>query len=211
MPDASIVIVIVVLLFSVVVHEVAHGYAAYKLGDPTAKMMGRLTLNPINHIDPVWTIIIPAFMYVTMGFVFGGAKPVPVNYYNLHKPKRDMAIVAAAGPLSNLILLILASIIFKVLLNFGFMNNTIHNFLFYMAFINAILMGFNLIPIPPLDGSKILMGFLTHEQADKFEEFSKYGFLVIFGILILGDLTGISIIGLILRPVINFAQFIFYL
>ncbi|PIE77568.1 MAG: site-2 protease family protein [Candidatus Delongbacteria bacterium] len=205
-----IVIIILALLFSVVVHEVAHGYVAYKLGDPTAKNMGRLTLNPIPHIDPIWTILIPTVMYMTVGFVFGGAKPVPVNYYNLRKPKRDMALVAAAGPLSNLLLAIISITLFKFFVSLGFVNQILHDLLYYMVMVNTVLMAFNLLPIPPLDGSKILMGVLSNEQAEKYEEFSSYGFIIIFGILLLGDVIGTSILGLFLKPFIAIAHNAFY-
>lgn len=232
--SSSVIIVIVVLLFSVVFHEVAHGWIAYKLGDPTAKALGRLTLNPIPHIDPMMTIVVPIICYVTMGFAFGGAKPVPVNPYNFKNMKKDMAITAAAGPLSNLLLLTTAIIIYKTLLFFGICDNLIDrmivnsiftntatevNFLYktfilFIAFsviINAVLMVFNLFPIPPLDGSKILMGFLNHRQAAKFEELSRYGFIIIIGIILFGSVFNISIFGAVIGPVIEgFLNFTFF-
>jgi len=220
--DSSVIIVIIVLLFSVIFHEVAHGWIAYKLGDPTAKNLGRLTLDPIPHIDPMMTIIVPIFLYITMGFAFGGAKPVPVNPYNFKRPKRDMAIVAAAGPVSNLILAAVAIILYKVLTGFGILEpmtlsrfyaddlSIIDNLFQFTVIINVVLMVFNLLPIPPLDGSKILMGFLSHENAMKFESFSRYGFIIIIGIILLGDVINFSLIGAVIRPVMTFSLNLLY-
>jgi len=204
MPNASIVILIVVLLFSVVVHEVAHGWAADKLGDPTARKLGRLTLNPIVHIDLMWTIVIPIIMYLSMGFIFGGAKPVPINPYNFKNPKQGMAISAAAGPISNLLMATLGVVAFKVSSPFGlvpeFGVEFFNNFIAHFVFINCILMLFNLLPIPPLDGSKVLMGFMSYQTAAKYENMSQYGFFIIIGMILLGDLTGISLMSYLLMP-----------
>jgi len=210
---------IIVLLFSVIIHEVAHGWVAYMLGDKTAYKMGRLTLNPIPHIDPVMTILMPLMLGFATGWriMFGGAKPVPVNPYNFRNPKRGMAITAAAGPLSNLLLIAVTIIAFKTLIIFGFIDqyevvsrfnydemNFIDIFFIYTVMINTVLMAFNLIPIPPLDGSKILMGFLSDEHAYKFESMSKYGLYILFGLLFLGSFMDFSIIGMIINPFINF-------
>ena len=216
---ASIVVMVIVLLFSVVFHEVAHGWVAYILGDRTAYKMGRLTLNPVPHIDPMMTILMP----LMLGFMtdwrvmFGGAKPVPVNPYNFKNPQKGMAITAAAGPASNLILIIVVMIVFKTFSALGLIDkyemmsrlnydslNFVDTFFIYAIVINSVLMVFNLIPIPPLDGSKIIMGFLSPRQADKYESFSRYGIYVLIGILLLGSVSGFSIIGAILYPFINF-------
>ena len=216
---ASIVVMVIVLLFSVVFHEVAHGWAAYMLGDRTAYKMGRLTLNPIPHIDPMMTILMP----LMLGFMtdwrvmFGGAKPVPVNPYNFKNPQKGMASTAAAGPASNLTLIIVVMTLFKTLTALGFIDkyemmsrlnydnlNFVDTFFIYAIVINSVLMVFNLIPIPPLDGSKIIMGFLSPRQADKYESFSRYGIYVLIGLLLLGSVSGFSIIGAILYPFINF-------
>ena len=167
-------------LFAITVHEVAHGWVANKLGDKTAKIMGRLTLNPLKHIDPIGTVLIPIILYWAGGFIFGWAKPVPVNPMNFNNPKRDTAIVATAGPVSNLIMTILWALIAK----FGILllqnNVQIGLVLNYMGqigiFINLIFMILNLIPIPPLDGSKILMGFLSNRVAAKYNLIEPYGF-----------------------------------
>lgn len=215
--DPSVVVMILVLLFAVIFHEVCHGWVADKLGDPTARNLGRLTLNPVPHIDPLMTIVMPAICYITMGFVFGGAKPVPVNPYNFRNPKRDMAITAAAGPASNFLLIIISIVLYKILvavgvfepmIGYGRINNgdlsIFEYFFFYSIIVNSVLMTFNLIPIPPLDGSKILMGFLNYEQARKFESVSRYGIMIIIGIIFLGDLFNFSIIGSVVWPVATF-------
>jgi Zn-dependent protease len=217
--SSAIVIMIIVLLFSVVFHEVAHGWTAYVLGDKTAYRMGRLTLNPIPHIDPVMTVLMPLVLgFVTnWQFMFGGAKPVPVNPFNFKKPKRDMAICAAAGPLSNLILIALTIILYKILVMLGFIDNYevvrrlnynemnfADTFFVYAVMINSVLMAFNLIPIPPLDGSKVLMGFLSYKQAEKFESLSRYGLYILLGIFLLESIFNFSIFGLVIYPFINF-------
>lgn len=217
--SSAIVIMIIVLLFSVVFHEVAHGWTAYVLGDKTAYRMGRLTLNPIPHIDPVMTVLMPLVLgFVTnWQFMFGGAKPVPVNPFNFKKPKRDMAICAAAGPLSNLILIALTIILYKILVMLGFIDNYevvrrlnynemnfADTFFVYAVMINSVLMAFNLIPIPPLDGSKVLMGFLSYKQAEKFESLSRYGLYILLGIFLLESIFKFSIFGLVIYPFINF-------
>ncbi|MBU4486765.1 MAG: site-2 protease family protein [Candidatus Delongbacteria bacterium] len=219
MMSTSIVIMIIVLLFSVVFHEVAHGWIAYMLGDKTAYKMGRLTLNPIPHIDPMMTILMPLMLGFMTNWqvMFGGAKPVPVNPYNFKNPKKGMAITAAAGPASNLLLIIVTILLFKILGILGFIDkyevvarfnyddlNFLDTFFIYSVMINSVLMVFNLLPIPPLDGSKILMGFLTDDQAYKYESMSRYGMYILIGILLLGSILNFSIIGAIIYPFINF-------
>ncbi len=216
--DPNIIVMIIVLLFSVVFHEVAHGWIAFLLGDKTAYKMGRLTLNPIPHIDPFMTILMPLMLGFMTNWrvMFGGAKPVPVNPYNFKNPKKGMAITAAAGPLSNLTLILFVVILFKLLVMLGFIDNYevqvrffrnemnfVDSFFIYAVLINTVLMVFNLIPIPPLDGSKVIMGFLSYEQAAKYESFSRYGMYVLIGILILGNLAEFSLIGEIIYPFIN--------
>jgi Zn-dependent protease len=217
--DPGIIIMIIVLLFSVVFHEVAHGWIAYLLGDKTAYKMGRLTLNPIPHIDPIMTVLMPLMLgfLTNWQFMFGGAKPVPVNPFNFRKPKRDMAITAAAGPVSNLVLIIFTIVLYKLMVILGFIDNFevvrrlnldeltfIDTFFIYAVMINAVLMAFNLIPIPPLDGSKIVMGFMNYRQAEKFESFSRYGLFIILGIMMLESLLKFSLFGTVIYPFINF-------
>ena len=179
------------VLFAITVHEVAHGWVAKKCGDKTAFIMGRLTLNPINHIDLIGTIIVPAVLLIFAGFAFGWAKPVPVNFANLKHPKRDMALVAAAGPGSNLIMAILWGLIAKLgvvlLLSLQWKWALA---LVYMGqagiIINIVLMVLNLIPIPPLDGSRIVTSFLSPKLAYKYNRIGPYGFFIILFLLATG-------------------------
>jgi Zn-dependent protease len=176
--DATIIFFIAILIMSVVIHEVSHGFAAEQLGDPTARMAGRLTLNPIPHIDPLGSIIIPALLALSPGnFIFGWAKPVPYNPYNLKNQKWGPAIVAAAGPLSNLLM----ALIFGLAVRFGsvYMTPAFLDVSKYIVLINILLAVFNSIPLPPLDGSKILAAFLPYKYAYTLESLQQYSFLFI--------------------------------
>lgn len=191
-----IIISVVLLIFSVIVHECAHGVMADKCGDPTARMLGRITLNPIKHIDPFFTIIMPAMLAILHLPVFGGAKPVPVNYNNLRNPKRDMIWVAAAGPVSNILLVLIAAlfmIIFYRLAALGMIPVNIIIFIqdILMLFIgiNLALALFNLIPIPPLDGSRIAYGLLPYQLANSYAKLERFGIVIIFILLYLGALN----------------------
>ncbi|MCK4608537.1 MAG: site-2 protease family protein [Gammaproteobacteria bacterium] len=189
----TIAVMILPLLFGITVHEVAHGWMASKLGDKTALLMGRLTLNPIKHIDPVGTIIVPGVLVLLGGVIFGWAKPVPVTYANLKKPKRDMALVAAAGPLSNLLMAFIWAFIMK--LSVVLFQHGLHWMLaiVYMGeagiLINLMLMTLNLIPIPPLDGSRIVSGFLPARAAYKYNKLEPYGFFILLLLLATRVLT----------------------
>lgn len=194
------IILYFVLLFAITIHEAAHGWAASKFGDLTAYHMGRVTLNPIPHIDIIGTVIFPLLMIFQGVPLFGWAKPVPVNPLNLRNPKRDNLWISAAGPLSNLT----AALAFFILLRiikavspqaFYFNPNLSGGFqpiqgviivLFYGILINIILAIFNMIPIPPLDGSGVLMGFLSDEAAQKYDVIRPYGFIILLGLLFLG-------------------------
>ncbi|MCK4576631.1 site-2 protease family protein [candidate division WOR-3 bacterium] len=187
-----IILNVVILLLSIIVHEISHGFAALKLGDPTAKMSGRLTLNPIPHIDILGTIILPV-MLVVMGspFLFGWAKPVPVNPLNFRNPKRDMMITSLFGPLSNLALAIIFAVLYRVFLILGLKGNIPLQVFEFGAAINILLFCFNLLPIPPLDGSKVLMYFMPDNIAEGFSKIERFGFIIIFGLFFLGILGGI--------------------
>lgn len=185
------------VLFAITVHEVAHGWIASKFGDPTAKLLGRLTLNPIKHIDLLGTIIIPSILLFLGGFIFGWAKPVPVNWHNLKHPKRDMALVAAAGPSANFMMAFGWAIIAKAgtLLMAQGMGWALA--IIYMGqagiMINLMLMYLNLLPIPPLDGWRVVAGFLPTQITLRLERFEPLGFLLLLLLLAVGILSLILI------------------
>jgi Zn-dependent protease len=175
---------IAILIFSVVVHEVSHGLAAFWLGDPTAKYAGRLTLNPIKHLDPWGSFIIPFFLAIAnVGIIFGWAKPVPYNPFNLRNQKYGPALVGLAGPLSNVLLALLAGAVLKTLLILGVPDGLIvYKVLALVILINILLLVFNLLPIPPLDGSKLLFAFLPISEHTKIM-LERYGIVFLFAFL----------------------------
>lgn len=204
----QVIISLFVVLFAITIHEASHGWAAYKMGDPTAYAMGRITLNPIAHIDPIGTILLPLILVIMGAPPFGWAKPVPVNPLNLKDPRRDNLIISAAGPLSNFCVAFIAFLGIQLL---KFLNpNLFHPYgglsgpasgifliLYYTVLINIILAIFNLIPIPPLDGSGVLMGLISAEAAEKYEQIRPYGFMILL-ILIMTGFIG-RILGVIMR------------
>lgn len=165
---------------SVVIHEVSHGYAALALGDPTAKYQGRLTLNPLSHLDPIGSFLVPLLGYWAGGFLIGWAKPVPFNPYNLRNAKWGEAIVAIAGPLSNIFLAIIFGLIIRFSATSGILNEAFLNLANFVVMINITLAIFNLIPIPPLDGSKILFAVLPYRWRELRESFEKFGLILVF-------------------------------
>lgn len=170
--------IIFVLGTAVILHECAHGWVALKFGDPTAKLLGRLTLNPFKHIDPIGTVLVPIITKLTLGFPFGWAKPVPVNFANLNNPKRDMIFVALAGPAVNIVLALVAS----VFLSFA-------PKIFSLAVvINLMLATFNMMPIPPLDGSRVVAGLLPTSLARKYLYLEPFGFIIVIVLLQSGAL-----------------------
>jgi len=184
-------------MIAVVIHEFAHGWAAYKLGDPTAKYSGRLTLNPLAHVDLYGTIIFPLLLaFMSHGrFIFGWAKPVPINYWGLKNPKKDIVWVGLAGPAANFLLALIVS----GLINLKIMPEILTVILSMVAAYNLLLGIFNLIPIPPLDGSRVLMGLLPYRLSEKYVMLEPYGFIILFAMMFLG-LTDLVII-----PVLNLA------
>ncbi len=188
------------VIFAITVHEVAHGWVANKLGDGTAKMLGRLTLSPIKHIDPIGTIVVPIALVLISGFAFGWAKPVPVNARNFKRPRRDMAIVAVAGPIANVIMAIMWVLFLKLATLVSDVN--IAKGLVAMASagitINIVLFVFNLFPIPPLDGSKVLAGIAPPSVANLMDKIEPYGFFIVMGLLYFG------VLNTIMNPIITF-------
>lgn len=196
---------VIPVLFAITVHEVAHGWVASRLGDPTARMLGRLTLNPIKHIDPVGTVIVPGFLLAMGGFIFGWAKPVPVNFRNLRNPVRDMALVALAGPLTNILMAIAWTVVFKigaVMLDSG-QSAALWLALMGQAgiMINLVLAVLNLLPIPPLDGSRVLESLLPPSFGPTFRSLENVGFFILLGLLYFG------ILGKIIMPAVMFMQY----
>ncbi len=180
----SLLITFPLLLVSITIHEFSHGCAAYKLGDPTAKYSGRLTLNPLAHIDPVGTIILPLMLFfASQGkFVFGAAKPVPVNFNLLRNPKRDIIWVGASGPAANFILAFILSVVLKIIP----LNDFLSVITLKLILINVILGVFNLIPIPPLDGSRIAAGLMPKNIAYQYSKIEPYGFIIVILLIYLG-------------------------
>ena len=176
----TFILLAIPLLYSIILHELAHGWVADKMGDPTAKRLGRLSLNPLRHLDPIGTIML--FL-----FGFGWAKPVPVNFENLHDRRKGLILVSSAGIAANMALAFLAFLIFRLIAPTP--GGMLHTFLYYLAQINIILASFNLIPIPPLDGSKILMGFVSARAQYTLARLEPFGFFIIIGLLYLGALN----------------------
>ena len=188
----QVIIYALPILFAITVHEVAHGWVASKLGDKTALMLGRLTLNPLKHIDLIGTVLLPLVLLLMGGFIFGWAKPVPVNPNNLKKPRRDMALVALAGPVSNIIMAFIWAGIMKlglVLMSHGFQFALPIRLMGQAGvMINLILMALNLMPIPPLDGSRIISAILPAKWAYKYDRVAPYGIFILLILLITGIL-----------------------
>lgn len=189
----TFVLPLLIIIFSAILHEIAHGYVADRLGDPTARLMGRLTLNPLPHIDLYMTIILPLILALSpSNFIIGGAKPVPVDTFNLRDGRKDMALVSLAGPLTNIIIAIFAAIMIKLFFhNSLIIRDTtsvdfIHLFLVLVLNININLAIFNLLPIPPLDGSKVFSLLLPEKQAHAYLSIGSMGVFLLFALLVLG-------------------------
>jgi Zn-dependent protease len=194
----TILIYAIPLLFAITLHEVSHGYVAYKLGDPTAKMLGRLTLNPIKHIDLIGTIVVPALTVWLGGFIFGWAKPVPITWRNLKHARRDMALVALAGPLSNFLMALLWGAVTKA----GMMLDA-HQIIAGVVlvamgkigiYVNCILMILNLLPLQPLDGGRIASSLLPRKLSYYFDRLEPYGIIVLLILL------ATNVLGYIISP-----------
>lgn len=182
LPPIGMALVIAFIVISLGAHEAAHGWVALKCGDTTARDLGRITLNPIPHIDPFLTIVLPAICLMSGGFLIGGAKPVPVNYYNLRKPLRDMAIVALAGPFSNFLLAMLFFLANKILVDelgvwdHGALGDRV---LSRALSFNLVLAAFNLLPIPPLDGSRVMTWLLPRGIREPYAALERFGLVLV--------------------------------
>lgn len=189
------------VLFAITVHEAAHGYAAKFFGDLTAERLGRITLNPLKHIDPIGTILLPAISVLLGGVLFGWAKPVPVNFAQLRRPKQDMLWVALAGPASNFAMALAWGLI---LARVDLLPLSSHVFMTQMSLagiqINLVLLVLNLFPLPPLDGGRIAVSLLPMRAAIKFAQIERYGMLILIALLFTG------ILGILLSPVLRFFQ-----
>lgn len=181
------------VVFSITLHEAAHAYAAHRLGDDTAWRMGRVTLNPLSHIDPIGTILMPLMLYFSTGgsFLFGYAKPVPVRFGALNNPKRDMIWVALAGPMANLVQALLWAIVFTVLAFSGIEEEFFLKMAKAGVLTNVVMFAFNLFPIPPLDGGRILTGLLPYQHAQTFSRIEPYGFFIVMALVIAGVINAI--------------------
>lgn len=184
---ASIIIVLVIIIGSVILHELAHGLVAYWLGDHTAKDSGRLTLNPIKHIDPYMSILVPVVLYMLNAPVFGGAKPVPVNYHNLKGREWGMALVAFAGPFTNFLIAFVAFLIghFTGLMEFSSTDSLASSIVIETVMINLGFMIFNLIPVPPLDGSRILYAISPDSIRNLLNFLERYGIIIVYALILI--------------------------
>ena len=203
MDPFTLVGIVVVVVFSITTHEAAHAWAADCLGDSTARRLGRVTLNPRPHIDLVMTILLPGFLLLSGSpFLFGGAKPVPVQVHLLRRPQRDWAIVGAAGPISNFLMAGLLTALFAALIHLGLWTreSTGGQILVAGAFANVLLGLFNLVPIPPLDGSRVIQFFLQGEALRAYQRLERFGLLILVGILFLAP----EVFWGILRPLMEF-------
>ena len=205
MPPQTIQIALAIafLILSLGVHEAAHAYVADRCGDGTAREEGRLTLNPMAHIDPFMTIALPLILFMTSGFIFGGARPVPVNPMRLRYPLRDMSFVALAGPISNIILALLFSVALKAVIYWGGMpTSALAPRVMQMAVhFNIILAVFNMIPIPPLDGSRVMAYLLPSHMREPYVSLERFGLLIVVLLVMTGSLG--MILGATLGPMID--------
>ena len=192
----TIAVYAIPVLFAITVHEASHGYVARMFGDNTAYVLGRVTLNPVKHIDPIGTIVLPLGMALFTPFIFGWAKPVPVDWNSLRHPKRDMIWVAAAGPGVNLVMAVLWAILFSVLKMVGVEERFFYEVAQAGVSVNLVIMALNLLPIPPLDGGRIVAGLLPRDLSNAYSRIEPFGLFIIVGLLVTGAL------GVVLQPLL---------
>ena len=206
----EVLIVLVVLIASLSVHEAAHAFAADRLGDPTARQLGRLSLNPAVHIDPIGTLLFPLIAYMTGVPLIGWAKPVPVNPRLLKHPKRDFALIAAAGPASNLVMAAIGAVALSAARGAagpgdivgGALTGPLMALLFTFAIVNVLLAVFNMIPVPPLDGGNVLLGLLPAAPARLIEQMRPYGILILYALMLTG------VLNTLLGPVVGYLRYV---
>jgi Zn-dependent protease len=205
------------IILAITLHEASHGYVAWKLGDDTAYMLGRVTFNPLRHIDPLGTIILPALLVFTTGYMFGYAKPVPVNYRKLRDPRRDMVLVAAAGPASNVLIALASAIGLRLVPETATITTAVIAEIFmYSIFFNVIIGIFNMIPLPPLDGGRVAVGLLPYPLSWYLARLERYGMVILLGLLIglplIGQQIGtdLNVFSWFIMPIVDYVQGLIY-
>ena len=191
--------ILVVVFYSIIIHEVCHALVASWLGDDTAQRQGRLSLNPLKHIDIFGTIVLPLLLYFSAGFIFGYAKPVPINPYNFRDYKRDSGLTALAGPISNICIAILFTLVYHL----GSGVLLVPQMALMVVYLNLLLAFFNLIPVPPLDGSKVLGIFLSDRAYYQWTLQEKKGMIILVGVILISNLFGLNLIGRLVMPVVS--------
>ena len=205
----SLVIVAAVAIIAITFHEAAHGFVAHKLGDPTAYQQGRVSFNPLRHIDPVGTVVLPLVLFIASGWILGWAKPVPVNPSRLNSPRRDMVLVAAAGPGINLALAFVSGALLALLGGATAEPEFLRKLLTFSIYFNVLIGVFNLIPIPPLDGGRIAVGVLPGSLAYPLARLEPYGMWIVIGILLIVPIvtyqlgSEINLFTALVQPVVN--------